>query len=98
MSPWLLRRQIPVQNIDQLFRLVEWESQRDTLSCYYYRKTNAPPQCEKYEVRSGNSYNLLASTSICWLETIQVSKSAKSYQPRERATQDDISANYLAVA
>lgn len=70
------------KNIDQLFRLVGVEFQKNTLSCYYYG-TNAPPQCEKYDVRSGNSYNLLASTSICWLETIQSTRKVpKSYQPR----------------
>lgn len=67
------------KNIDQAFRLVGVDSQHETLSCYYYTH----PQCEEYIARSGNSYNLLASTTICWLETIPLSmKEPKSYQPR----------------
>jgi hypothetical protein len=79
------------KNIDQMLRLVGVESQGDTNSCYYDEK-NAPSDCEKYEVRSGASYNLLASTTICWLETTYVADEQqtrpvppnvpKSYQPR----------------
>lgn len=70
------------KNIDQAFRLVGVDAQNETLSCYYYG-TNAPSQCEEYITRSGSSYNLLASTTICWLETVPLSRKApKSYQPR----------------
>ena len=70
------------KNIDKAIRLVGVDSQNETLSCNYYG-TNAPPQCEEYITRSGNSYNLLASTTICWLETVPLSKKVfRSYQPR----------------
>lgn len=61
--------------VDGVLRLIGVESQRDTNGCYYDEK-NMSSNCEKHEVRSGNSYNLVALSSICWLETTYVDDEA----------------------
>lgn len=65
-------------------RLVGVDLQNETW-CSYYDGKNALPDCN-YSVRSGNSYNLLASESVCWAEELQEGKelkiNTKPYQPR----------------
>lgn len=72
------------KNIEQQLKLVGVESQGQTW-CSYYDEKNAPTDCN-YSVRSGNSYNLLSSTTICWSEIEPEGKPPsnpqKQYQPR----------------
>lgn len=72
------------KKVDSLPRLVGIESQNETW-CSYYDEKNAPPDCNN-SVRSGNSYNFLSSTTICWSEIEPEgkapSKRPKQYQPR----------------
>jgi hypothetical protein len=72
------------KKFDSLLRLVGIESQNETW-CSYYDEKNAPPDCNN-SVRSGNSYNLLSSTTICWSEIEPEgkapSKLPRQYQPR----------------
>ena len=79
--------------VGQLFRLVGVESQGETNSCYYRDRIayeHALPDCEKHELMYGNSYNLLTSTTICWLTDVDVDAHTKlashevpkSYIPR----------------
>lgn len=72
------------KNVGSLIKLVGIESQNETW-CSYYDEKNAPPDCNN-SVRSGNSHNLLSSTTICWSEIEPKDKSPsnlpKQYQPR----------------
>ena len=71
------------KKIENIFRLIGIESQNETWCSYY--DTHAPSDCD-YSVRSGNSYNLLSSTSMCWAEVIAEGKDSektqRQYQPR----------------
>lgn len=72
------------KNVGQQLKLVGIESQGETW-CSYHDDKNAPADCN-YSVRSGNSYNLLSSTTICWSEIEPEgqlpSNPPKQYQPR----------------
>lgn len=77
-------RRYQFKNLGGQFKLVGFEWQGDTL-CTYYDEKNAPPDCNS-SVRSGNSYNLLSSKTICWFEIQPASsgprKTPKPFQPR----------------
>jgi hypothetical protein len=71
------------KKVESLFRLIGIESQNETWCSYY--DTNAPSDCN-YSVRSGDSFNLLSSTAVCWAEDVAEGrgpeKTQKQYQPR----------------
>lgn len=77
-------RRYQFKNLGGQFKLVGFEWQGDTW-CSYFDEKNAPPDCNN-SVRSGNSYNLLSSQTICWLEIQPESsvprKPPKHFQPR----------------
>ena len=56
------------KKVSHEFRLVGIEQQSMTLACY--AGDASFPSCEKYEVWSGNSYNLMTSNTICWKENL----------------------------
>ena len=81
------------KNVGQLLKLVGVESQSETNKCYYGAEPDAQSSdCKNHEVQFGNSYNFLASTTICWFDTRYVDdeghtkqapqKVLKAYQPR----------------
>lgn len=73
------------KKINNIFRLVGADSQFDTVAVYFDSK-NAMAACDKKkdeysrnkcaeaEVSSGNSYNLLNATSICWFDNTSKNK------------------------
>ena len=70
--------------IGQQFKLVGVESQNST-HCSYFDQKNAPAECD-CSVESGNSYNLLSATTICWADIDPQCKAPpkppKQYQSR----------------
>ena len=56
------------KRVSQEFKLVGIEQQSMVLGCY--AGDESLPSCDKYEVWSGNSYNLMTSNTICWKENL----------------------------
>ena len=81
------------KRIDNVFRLIGAESQFETVSIYFDEKNvkascgvqpdeDIPDSCGVDGVSSGNSYNLLNSTSICWLDKTGKTRANHTFRPR----------------
>lgn len=70
------------KKINQSFRMVGAETQSSQLGCYASGEFS--PGCDTYDVWSGNSYNFLTSTTICWQETIPLENQQRSKEERDR--------------
>jgi hypothetical protein len=70
------------KKINQSFRMVGAETQSSQLGCYASGEFS--PGCDTYDVWSGNSYNFLTSTTICWQETIPLENQQRSKEARDR--------------
>ena len=68
------------KRVNQEFRLVGIEQQSIALGCYAGDESSS--SCDKYEVWSGNSYNLLTSNTICWKENLPNQQKSKAASDR----------------
>jgi hypothetical protein len=51
------------KKINNIFKMIGFDAQSQTLGCYVGLESD---NCDEYEFISGNSYNFLTSSSICW--------------------------------
>lgn len=70
------------KKVEQSFRMVGADVQSSQLGCYADGEFS--PGCDTRDVWSGNSYNFLTSTTICWQEMIPLDNQQRSDEARDR--------------
>ena len=68
------------KKINQEFKLVGIEQQSLRLGCYAGDDTS--PECEKYEMWYGNSYNLMTYDTICWSKKLFTTQESNEVHSR----------------